>query len=646
MKKIFILILATLIFFNIAHAQNINECKTDIYFGNGVWNDSDDAKNGKEFLNLLVDLKIIDGDPKLQAKYGEVKLQYNWGQGTMLDVLETYYQLKAAGQVNNYQFFALMEILTGGNSVLAIGAVATQSLMEPFTKGWEQGNVDEMWTKYYNESFKLSHKVLLVSHSQGGLFANRIYGQVASSGYEDYFSNLQVASPASEVKAQKNDYVTLSTDLDSFDPVVNFIPGSMSPNASGDSGHAFVSAYLSQVNPLTKIITNMKQLLSSLDSESSQWETKEEFNKGTITHNITAKHRFDTSIESIQNVYPFEQSKKLYYINKGTITGHVKASCGGTEISPSWTGQKENEFYLINNSQEEKIIGCIPVEPILSGVSEADKETDIIITIDNYLADSTYTISITGGTTIRSGNTITWTLPSVTSDTNHTLSVSAIDSGCKNANKVATHDVNVIDNDTVYLSVSPTTTLHEGDVVTITIDNYNPNRRYFAIYMGHGLWGDTSDGTYTIIMPTIWGTGCKIKSVDFYVSYDTPNKVFTVQTISYKSKVEPTSNLGLYISSNKIRLRFPGIPDAYFYFSTGSIDWWGSGATSVISYEFPTFSTWTELRDNINSVANYHLNLGGNPTRMSADSIGDILDEDRINLLKDELSSRCLYLPK
>ncbi|MGK0255571.1 MAG: hypothetical protein ACI81I_000171 [Arcobacteraceae bacterium] len=213
-------------------ANTINECKTDIYFGNGVWNSQKDAEKSMIELQKIINKEIINNDPKLQAKYGEIKLQYNWGQGNMLDVLETYYQLKEAGQVSDYQFYEVIYLLTKGNPALTLGAVASKELMEPFTKNWEQANLDDMSQEYYDESFKLSHKVLLISHSQGNLFANRVYDTINPTGYKDYFANMQIASPASEIKSSKGDYVTLSTDLTSFDPIINFIPGSMSPNAS------------------------------------------------------------------------------------------------------------------------------------------------------------------------------------------------------------------------------------------------------------------------------------------------------------------------------------------------------------------------------------------------------------------------------
>jgi len=367
MKYLFKFILALFLFSTTLYS-NIDECKTDIYFGNGVWNkvftndcEEDSAANcSQDVLNDLVQSEIIKNDPKLQAKYGEVKLQYNWGQGTMTDILETFYQLKEAGQVDDLDFFYTVYILTGGNLSLTLSTGAYKALMEPLNRNYEEGNAYEMWEKYYHESFKLSHKVLLVSHSQGNLFANRVYEKITPTKYQAYFANLQVASPASEIKAQKGDYVT-----GFIDPIINPIPGSMTSNADLDfpGGHKFVEAYLSSSDTLVKIITKTKQLLAGLDTESSQWELDQELNKGTKDFKITLKHRFDTAITSMQNVevYPFKASEKLYHVKDNTPDGNgwVKASCGGEEVFNSWPTQKDGEEYLINNPEKEIIISKV-----------------------------------------------------------------------------------------------------------------------------------------------------------------------------------------------------------------------------------------------------------------------------------------------
>jgi hypothetical protein len=353
-KKIVILISIIFVFMNVVQAEIIDECRTDMYFGNGVWNEPEDVEDSvKKLKEKIITPYIVKNDPKLKIKYGEVKLAYNWGQGTMTDLLETFYQLKQAGQVTDKQFYKVISILTRKNKMLTLSAIAAQKLMESFIKNWEPGNVNEMLYKFNTESFKPSHKVLLISHSQGNLFANRVYDTISPTGYQNYFANLQVASPASIVKAQKGDYVTLSTDFLKFDPVINGIPGSMLPNASGDSGHEFVSAYLSQTDPLTKIVTKTKQLLTRLDSEPSQWQTDQELRQGTIDQRITVKHRFDSSVLMNSEVYPFAPNMNLYQVNGEW----VKASCGGENILSTWSGQKNNEFYLIDNFEKEIIVG-------------------------------------------------------------------------------------------------------------------------------------------------------------------------------------------------------------------------------------------------------------------------------------------------
>ena len=126
----------------------------------------------------MAQLEIIKNNQTLQAKYGKVKLQYNYSYGAMLDVLEVYYQLKEAGQVNDLEFFAVMMILTGGNPVLSTEAYLALKSKMPFVEQTEETDVNAMIQKYYFESFRYAHRVLLVSHSQGNLFANRVYDDI------------------------------------------------------------------------------------------------------------------------------------------------------------------------------------------------------------------------------------------------------------------------------------------------------------------------------------------------------------------------------------------------------------------------------------------------------------------------------------
>jgi hypothetical protein len=358
MKKLLFILSLMIGSLLLAQTEKIDECKTDIYFGNGVWNSEQEAIKSAVKLQEIIDREIIKNDSKLKAKYGKIKYQYNYGISDMIDLLETFYQLKEAGQIKEEDFFGFIDtlILSVEDDIEDEDVKAMRQQIINMLSGVEEDNIDKMLIKYYEESFKYGHRVLLVSHSQGNMFANRIYEKINPTEYKNYFANLQVASPASEVKASKGDYVTGFVD-----PIINPIPGSMSSNADLDfpGGHKFVEAYLASSDTLTKIINGTSKLLNDLDKEQSQWQTDQEFNKGSKNYKITVHHRFDSNIIAMQNVevYPFNPSQKLYQVKDETGgNGWVKASCSGEEIFDYWDEQKDNEFYLINNSEMEKIM--------------------------------------------------------------------------------------------------------------------------------------------------------------------------------------------------------------------------------------------------------------------------------------------------
>ncbi len=365
MKRIFFIIPLICIFYNFLYATKIDESKVDIYFGNGVWNTEDVAKINRDELQKVINKSIIKGDPKLKKKYGKVKLAYNWKKGKMEDLLETFYQLKENGQISEWLFFTLVdELIAKVTSDLTNTALEKmrQKIVGMITSD-EESNTQEMIEKYNKESIKLGHRALLISHSQGNLFANRIYEQISPLGYQKYFANLQIASPANEVKAKKGDYVT-----GYIDPIINPIPGSMPSNANLDSpgGHKFIEAYLSSEDTYTKIIIKIQELLSKLDSEVSQWRVKEKLNKNTKEYRIKVKHKFDDTIKIDKEIYPFNIAKKIYPLPDPNFPEdkekfvYVKASEGGTKIIDAelnpWEDIKETEFY--------KLEGTNPIEYI------------------------------------------------------------------------------------------------------------------------------------------------------------------------------------------------------------------------------------------------------------------------------------------
>ena len=61
--------------------------------------------------------------------------------------------------------------------------------------------------------------------------------------------------------------------------------------------------------------------------------------------------------------------------------------------------------------------------PTVSGPTSGNELSQATFTITNYNAAQTYIVAITGGSVSRSGSTITWTLPAVSSTTTHYLNV-------------------------------------------------------------------------------------------------------------------------------------------------------------------------------------------------------------------------------
>jgi len=100
-----------------------------------------------------------------------------------------------------------------------------------------------------------------------------------------------------------------------------------------------------------KIMSAIDKQLQNLEKASSQWETDQSFDKNTKDYRITVKHRKDSSIKVSARVYPFNTEGKLYQVGNEW----VKASCGGEHILEEWPDQKEDEYWMIDNPQEEKI---------------------------------------------------------------------------------------------------------------------------------------------------------------------------------------------------------------------------------------------------------------------------------------------------
>ena len=345
-----------------------SECITDIYFGNGVWNTYTQAKDGENELRKRLILKGIiqeneimnEGESAVGKRYA-FKVAYNWHGmyrtdpthdekfKQFFDLAETYVQMKEAGQVDNSSLFRFLEwfLIDAGypeefrQKLKAYVSLATVTHLS---------NVMEMVADYQQYSFDKGHRVLLVSHSQGNLWANDMV-KAFKPWQREYFRNVGVAVPSDHMEAIGR-YVTLTCDK-----VMMAIPGHLPPNqecygVEELSGHEFIRSYMRNDNSEHEIFRDSEFYLKILGALDSQWQTDQEIDKGTCDYRITVKHRFDPALEIGEKVYPFAPNQKLYQVNGE----YVKATCGGTDFTDDWAEKKENECWMINNSSKEKIV--------------------------------------------------------------------------------------------------------------------------------------------------------------------------------------------------------------------------------------------------------------------------------------------------
>jgi len=244
MKKILFILILTI---NSLYAK---PCMTDIYFGNGVWNTDEQAIEGKTALRKLMHRAYNARlDRQEEGITYTFRHAYNPSHGTTDDLIETFYQLKESGQITGGYFFGVYV------------ALAAESNAEEFLRKLQtiisnyDSDISQMYNIYNVASFKKKHNVLLVAHSQGNLFGNKMY-TLMSDTQKDKFRMVSVATPAN---TSIGPYVTADLDY-----VIAGIPDHLSANVDG-VGHTFIGTYLgSSFEARTQIALYVKNAYDNL----------------------------------------------------------------------------------------------------------------------------------------------------------------------------------------------------------------------------------------------------------------------------------------------------------------------------------------------------------------------------------------------
>ncbi len=228
-------------------------CMTDIYFGNGVWNTPTQASKSTKELRKFMQINYnarLDRNKEGET-YQFMPPTYNPTRGTIEDLLETFWQLKESGQISEGYFTAKWNLLTAdrGPDELrkSMNRIAATNTVD----------VNQMYQRYKVSSLDKKNNILLVAHSQGNLFGNKIY-TILTDQQKQKFRMVSVATPANSV-AGGGSYVTATLDY-----VIAGIPNHLSANVAG-VGHTFVGTYLgSSFEARTKIALHVKSAYDNL----------------------------------------------------------------------------------------------------------------------------------------------------------------------------------------------------------------------------------------------------------------------------------------------------------------------------------------------------------------------------------------------
>lgn len=87
--------------------------------------------------------------------------------------------------------------------------------------------------------------------------------------------------------------------------------------------------------------------------DASLFEVVSHENVGTANWRVTVKNKETNTTTS--GVYPFNLNGSLYQLESGEW---VIASCGGTAIESSWSGQQSNEVYKLTGTGEMISLSC------------------------------------------------------------------------------------------------------------------------------------------------------------------------------------------------------------------------------------------------------------------------------------------------
>lgn len=251
MKKISICLIVYTIVLLVSVSGYCEDNKVKLYFGNGMLNDLDDAKDSLS--ELLTEIESRVQGTELAGKI-EYEISHNKSGGFFKDFFESTIQNIDTTSTKFWRYLAGLDVVPDffQNKYKEHSAAIDKAMVSTYPEIVEH-------IKKYNDELCSGNKVVVVGHSQGNLFANIAYEGINESVING-FGVVAVATPDTYV-AGNGPYTTIMEDqvigiipgalirnLDNFDSNVNFFDW---------SGHKFIDSYLAQQRPAeTKILND------------------------------------------------------------------------------------------------------------------------------------------------------------------------------------------------------------------------------------------------------------------------------------------------------------------------------------------------------------------------------------------------------